>query len=101
MSDNPNRREFLTATAGLGLALSAGALAAKKLPSGQASTRLPAPRGLCHPAARHRPHRLCRCRSPGWEVMSRTSCASTEWRSPRSVTSTNPRAQEVRAVDRR
>jgi predicted dehydrogenase len=49
MSDNPNRREFLTATAGLGLALGAGALAAKKVPAAKRAGDYRPPGGFATP----------------------------------------------------
>jgi predicted dehydrogenase len=49
MSDNPNRREFLTATAGLGLALGAGALAAKKVPAAKRAADYRPPGGFATP----------------------------------------------------
>ena len=49
MSDKPNRREFLTATAGIGLALSAGALAAKKVPASKKARGYRPPEGFAAP----------------------------------------------------
>jgi predicted dehydrogenase len=49
MSDKPNRREFLTATAGIGLALSAGALAAKKVPAAKKARGYRPPEGFAAP----------------------------------------------------
>lgn len=49
MSEKPNRREFLTATAGIGLALSAGALAAKKTPASKKARAYRPPEGFAAP----------------------------------------------------
>ncbi len=49
MSEKPNRREFLTATAGIGLALSAGALAAKKTPASKIARAYRPPEGFAAP----------------------------------------------------